>query len=33
MHETEIRIQTADGEMTTLVVHADGAGPFPVAVL
>ena len=33
MTEQEIRISTADGEMTTFVVHPDGAGPFPVAVL
>jgi carboxymethylenebutenolidase len=33
MTEKEIRISTADGEMTTFVVHPDGAGPFPVAVL
>jgi carboxymethylenebutenolidase len=32
MNEREIRIATADGEMTTFVVHPDG-GPFPVAVL
>ena len=33
MLESEIRVGTADGEMTTLVVHPDGRGPFPVAVL
>jgi len=33
MHEQEIRIRTADGEMTTFVAHPDGDGPFPVAVL
>ncbi len=33
MPEREIRIPTADGEMTTFVVHPDGDGPFPVAVL
>jgi carboxymethylenebutenolidase len=26
-------VQTADGQMTTFIVHADGEGPFPVAVL
>jgi len=33
MVEEEIRVRTADGEMLTFVVHPDGAGPFPVAVL
>jgi carboxymethylenebutenolidase len=33
MIEKEIRIPTADGEMTTFIVHPDGEGPFPVAVL
>jgi carboxymethylenebutenolidase len=33
MQEKEIRVKTADGEMRTFVVHPDGAGPFPVAVL
>lgn len=33
MFETEIRVGTADGQMTTFVAHPDGAGPFPVAVL
>jgi carboxymethylenebutenolidase len=33
MHEQEIRVRTGDGEMTTFVVHPDGDGPFPVAVL
>jgi carboxymethylenebutenolidase len=33
MTEQEIRISTADGKMTTFVVHPDGAGPFPVAFL
>jgi hypothetical protein len=33
MDEREIRVQTADGQMTTFIVHADGEGPFPVAVL
>jgi carboxymethylenebutenolidase len=33
MVEAEIRVQTADGEMPTFVVHPEGAGPFPVAVL
>jgi carboxymethylenebutenolidase len=31
--EREIRVQTPDGEMATFVVHPDGAGPFPVALL
>jgi carboxymethylenebutenolidase len=31
--EREIRISTGDGEMRTFVVHPDGEGPFPVAVL
>jgi carboxymethylenebutenolidase len=33
LFETEIRVGTADGQMTTFVAHPDGAGPFPVAVL
>lgn len=33
MAEKEIRVATADGEMTTFVAHPDGPGPFPVAVL
>lgn len=33
MHESEIRVPTADGEMRTFVAHPDGPGPFPVAVL
>jgi carboxymethylenebutenolidase len=33
MVEEETRVRTADGEMPTFVVHPDGAGPFPVAVL
>src|ERR1700679_3459751 len=33
MHEEEIIVRTDEGEMTTLVVHPDGDGPYPVAVL
>jgi carboxymethylenebutenolidase len=33
MVENEIRVPTADGEMTTFTVRPDGGGPFPVAVL
>lgn len=33
MVEKEIRVRTADGEMTTFVVHPDAGGPFPVAVV
>jgi carboxymethylenebutenolidase len=33
MNEKEIRVHTTDGEMTTFVVHPDGPGPFPGAVL
>jgi dienelactone hydrolase len=33
MDEKEIRVRTADGEMTTFVVRPDGDGPFPVAVV
>lgn len=33
MVEKEIRIHTADGDMTTFVVRPDGDGPFPVAVI
>jgi carboxymethylenebutenolidase len=33
MVEKEIRIRTADGDMTTFVVRPDGDGPFPVAVI
>jgi hypothetical protein len=29
MHESEIRVRTADGEMTTFAVRPDGEGPFP----
>jgi carboxymethylenebutenolidase len=31
--EQEMKIATADGEMTTFVAHPDGDGPFPIAVL
>jgi carboxymethylenebutenolidase len=33
MPEKEIKVRTADGEMTTFGVHPEGPGPFPVAVL
>lgn len=33
MPEREIHVPTADGEMTTFVVHPGGDGPFPVAAL
>ena len=33
MVEKEIRISTADGDMTTFVVRPEGYGPFPVAVI
>jgi dienelactone hydrolase len=33
MHETEIRVPTADGEMTTFVAHPAGEEPFPVSLL
>jgi carboxymethylenebutenolidase len=33
MAENEIRVPTADGEMTAFTVHPGGPGPFPVAVL
>lgn len=33
MVEEEIRVRTGDGEMPTFVVHPDGPGPFPIAVL
>jgi len=33
VHEREIGIATADGDMVTFVVHPDGDGPWPVAVL
>lgn len=33
MVEHEIPIRTADGEMTTFVVHPEGDAPFPVAVV
>src|SRR3954454_6043605 len=33
MFQTELAVGTADGQMTTFVVHPDGDGPFPVAVL
>ena len=28
MYEREIRVRTTDGEMTTFVVHPDGAARF-----
>jgi carboxymethylenebutenolidase len=31
--EDEIRVRTTDGEMTVFVVHPNGDGPYPVAVL
>jgi carboxymethylenebutenolidase len=31
--EKEIRVQTADGEMTAFVARPDGDGPFPVAIV
>lgn len=33
MVEQEIRVPTADGEMTVFTVHPDGEGPYPTAVL
>jgi carboxymethylenebutenolidase len=33
MTEHEFRVRTDDGEMTVFVVHPDGDGPFPVALL
>jgi carboxymethylenebutenolidase len=33
MIEREMRVDTADGEMTTFVVHPDGNEPFPVAMV
>src|SRR5579864_2597923 len=33
MVEHEIRVHTADGDMTTFVVRPDGDGPFPVAFI
>jgi len=33
MIEKEIHVQTTDGAMTTFVVHPEGGGPFPVALL
>jgi carboxymethylenebutenolidase len=33
LSEEEFRVVTPDGEMTTFVVHPDGEGPFPVAIL
>lgn len=33
MVEKEISIRTTDGQMTTFVVHPEGQGPFPVAVV
>jgi hypothetical protein len=33
MVEQEIRVPTADGEMTVFTVHPDGDGPYPIAVL
>jgi carboxymethylenebutenolidase len=33
MVEQEIRVPTADGEMTVFTVHRDGEGPYPIAVL
>jgi len=31
--EQEIRVRTADGEMTAFVAHPDEDGPYPVAIL
>jgi carboxymethylenebutenolidase len=31
--EREIRVRTADGEMTTFTVRPDGEGPFPAAMV
>src|SRR5487761_788637 len=33
MVEKEIRVHTADGEMSTFVVRPDGDGPFPIALV
>jgi carboxymethylenebutenolidase len=33
LFETEIRVGTADGQMTTFVSYPEGDGPLPVAVL
>jgi carboxymethylenebutenolidase len=33
MSEREISVRTTDGDMTVFVVHPDGEGPFPVAVV
>ena len=33
MSEKEIRVHTGDGEMKTFIVHPDGGGPYPVAVV
>ncbi len=33
MSEQELRIETADGAMTTFVAHPDEGGPFPVVVV
>lgn len=33
MKQKEIRVRTTDGDMRTFVVHPDGGGPFPVAIL
>src|ERR1019366_6256616 len=33
MSEQEIRVHTGDGEMKTFLVHPDGDGPYPVAVV
>lgn len=33
MIESEVRVSTFDGEMTTFTVRPDGDGPFPVGVL
>lgn len=33
MTEKEMRVHTPDGDMTTFVVHPDGDGPYPVAVI
>ena len=33
MTEREIQVATADGQMTTFIVHPDGDGPFPIAIV
>jgi carboxymethylenebutenolidase len=33
MAENELQVRTPDGDMTTFVVHPDGDGPWPVAIL